>query len=299
MLVIHSSRNEEDNVAEPSGNKDFIRVGAVGNGMSVPSSDASSHDSDEPPIANGPAPAPAPAPEPSAALSAPVLEDSDESAILMPSELRKVRIKRGMRIAQRFSTDNWCKDDLTLCWGLAMGARVQEDKDTTIRKEAGKPRLSPERIRRRQSGANYFMNMFSGIRISAEWGGTTYIVQRGQQRFKESLLLKGTLIGLETNIFRGWFGVNASFITPFSVTFDEKSQMAEHLSSSDSNSLVPVRYGWMVGISLFDGILRVGRGRLIYDRRYFLEGTEDHFFDDGFFFVGLMPLAVVRKALKE
>jgi hypothetical protein len=173
--------------------------------------------------------------------------------------------------AASFSSDDWCADSGTACW-----------RDGTRQK------------------------WFNGVRIVAELDLST-IFQGGDNRFETKVAVIPK-VALEFNIYGAWAAAQVGLISPGSVTLDEASTAVDRLHQPlREDRRVGVTHGWVVGVSILDGAIALGEGRVHYDRRDFisdLQATDSarkanrKVYRDSFKYVALQSVSSARAAIK-
>jgi hypothetical protein len=168
--------------------------------------------------------------------------------------------------ANRFSSDTWCEDDLTVCFG--------------------------SRSRR----------AFSGVRIIFE-PQLGVLFQSGENRLENTSFRALERIGVETNLSGAAISFQALLIYPSTVEFDAESPVRTWIK--DGTGKVGVDYGLAAGFSFLDGIVAIGGGMLDYDQRDFTERTEagdprpSDALHDYFIYFNIQPISALRSALKR
>lgn len=165
-----------------------------------------------------------------------------------------------------FSTETWLSDDMTLPF----------------------PEKSTER------------NYLNGIRLSFE-PQLGIVSPWGMNRLDVQQLVQIPKVGIETNLLKGYVGLQITYIIPTQVTFDEKSELLNNRVLIPKNGKVQLDGGVTIGLTFFNGILAGGFGYLNYDQRDFNmkspEFKREHT-SDMFGYLSLQPVAVVRSAIK-
>ena len=163
--------------------------------------------------------------------------------------------------AAQFSAKSWCKDSGTYCF----------------------PNSEKRAI-------------FNGVRVVGEINFGTFI-QNGANRFEDAITESLPLFALETNLYQGFLGLQAIGILPGGVTLDEDSDLVTSGRLSNTDRRVHVDYGFAIGLSLFDGAILAGYGRLYYDTRRFLNATagDKH---SSYTFVRFQPITALRDVIK-
>jgi hypothetical protein len=161
-----------------------------------------------------------------------------------------------------FSTESWCNDSGTLCWG-------SPNAGTTI----------------------------TGVRFIGEVNLGT-IIQDSDNRF-ESKVLSGLIqAGVEFNIYKGFVAVQGTLIPPGSIQLDTDSPLVTSQRLKDPDRRMKVDIGGTVGFSFLDGILAAGIGGLKYDTRS-ISGILPDEKRARFYYLQLQPLSAIRVAIKR
>lgn len=157
---------------------------------------------------------------------------------------------------------NWCKDSGTYCWFPTF------------------PFLSGLRI----VGEPKFGYVFAGgkadNRISTEGFGRLNV------------------IGLETNLAGSFLAVQLSVITPGKVTLDEKSPLRTSGRLDNKNGEISVDGGLALGLSLMDGIMTLGYGRVRFDKRDIANPVSGEARNE-YFYLNLQPISSIRTFVKQ
>lgn len=175
----------------------------------------------------------------------------------------------------------WCNDPLTL----------------TFSNKIFKLDDSGQRILNTRN--KFWRNRINGVRFIFEPNFGPLLNQKDNKITLESFA-SIPKIGLETNLHKSWLGLQGIIFYPGIIEFDEQSPIKTSLRDQpeeDELTAVDVDFGWAIGLTLFDGVLVVGYGKLDYDDRDFLPNTINSFKKDAFFYINLQPIASVRKAI--
>lgn len=165
----------------------------------------------------------------------------------------------------RKGTTEWCEDATTICW----------EKGT--RKSA-----------------------FNGLRFVFE-PQLGVLIQHGDNKFDNANFKALEKIGLATNLAGRWVGLQALFIYPSSLQFDDQSPVRVNGGLVDSDTgKVDVEWGATLGVTLLDGVLSVGAGWLHYDRRDFKnpDTREKSDFRDTFVYFNVQAVETIKTAMK-
>ncbi|HEY8165365.1 MAG TPA: hypothetical protein VIF83_07400 [Gemmatimonadaceae bacterium] len=159
-----------------------------------------------------------------------------------------------------FSTENWCRDTGTICWTAPKG-RVA----------------------------------FTGIRFVGE-PNTGGLAQTGDNRVETNSLAGIIKAGFEINLYRAVVALQASFIPPARVKLDSDSKLVTSGRLANAERQIGVDYGFTVGLSLINGIIALGYGRLNMDTRRIPDATSS---ESGmnFFFFNIQPISTIRAAI--
>jgi hypothetical protein len=164
--------------------------------------------------------------------------------------------------AGTFSAEVWCKDTGTYCW------------------------TSPKA-----------RNWLNGVRFVGDVD-VGYLQQGGANRFEQKAFKGLTKFGVESNLWRGLAALQVVVIPPGKVTYEAESPLRRDGVILDPGGELKVDYGYSVGLSLFDGVMSVGVGRLFYDPRGF-QNPDPAAKRDGFWHINWQPIASIRKLIKS
>ncbi len=171
-----------------------------------------------------------------------------------------------------FSTASWCEDSGTICW---------RERD-----------------------------WFTGIRIVAEFD-LGFMFQDGQNMFEKGAAKSLNKIALEVGVYRGWVSAQIGVFEPGMTKIDKYSPI---VTGNKLNSARVVdynighKYGAMLGLSFFDGLLAIGHGTFRYDKNYFdpnqyplVNGKRDYGGDisDSFWYFSFQPVSGIRSVVKN
>lgn len=161
--------------------------------------------------------------------------------------------------AVEFTTSSklWCKDSATVCWWPNASA-------------------------------------LNGVRVVADLAIGT-IVQREQNRIERSLLQGAPRFGAELNLLEGWIAAQFVFIPPFGTKLDPTSSLVVDMRLNNLNREISVDFGYAIGLSLAEGLISIGFGRLEYDPRGIANATAQEA-SGSFFYVNFNPVATLRAA---
>ena len=159
-----------------------------------------------------------------------------------------------------FTSTNWCKDTGTLCW-------------TDPAKSWG----------------------LTGIRFIGE-PNTGGLSQSGENRVENASLVGIIKAGVEVNLVGAIASLQASFIPQSTVTIDTDSELVTANRLANSDRKMGVDYGFTVGLSLINGIIATGYGRLNMDTRRISAPTANEK-RIGFFFFNIQPISTIRAAI--
>ena len=179
----------------------------------------------------------------------------------------------------RFRSQSWCADSATACW--TGGASRQ---------------------------------WFNGVRIVADLD-LGLLFQGGGNKFENGVKALPKL-ALEFNIHGGWAAAQVAVLGPSNTTFDESSAtgVAYLQPAFRTTRSVPTSWGWLAGVSVLDGSLMAGVGRLFYDKRAFRRSVEDTTLTrlgltaqipfntltrDSFGYASLQPISSIRASFKR
>ncbi|MCB9750804.1 MAG: hypothetical protein H6713_12530 [Myxococcales bacterium] len=232
------------------------------------------------PRAPGPTPiGPSPADTPSVA-PAPATASPNATSLAPPAPepsssratWRRTKNGKDLKAPELLTSDRWCADPLTLCW----------DKSAT-----------------RPTG--------SGFRLLLE-PRLDFVAQLGRTIDDASLKLH-VVVGVEMNLAWGWLAMQGTYIAPYTaqVTGFKTDDAGDILNWSVDANVVS---GFGAGVSLFNGVLALGYGRVFYngDQIRALHTADNDFscledqcgrkdYGDGFFYVALQPVSAIRAAL--
>ena len=158
-----------------------------------------------------------------------------------------------------FTSENWCQDTGTLCWA-------------DPKKSWG----------------------LTGIRFIGE-PNTGGLSQSGSNRVEISSLVGIIKAGVEINLYGAVASLQGSFIPQSTVTLDQDSELVTSSRLANPDRKIGVDNGFTIGLSLINGIVATGYGRLNMDTRRIVAPTsnESHL---NFFFFNIQPISTIRAA---
>lgn len=167
--------------------------------------------------------------------------------------------------ANKLGVVEWCNDATTICW------------NTTGRKYA-----------------------FTGLRFVFE-PQLGVLIQNGDNKFDNTNFKSLEKIGLATNLAGRWVGLQALFIYPSSIQFDEQSPLRVNNELAADTGKVDVEWGGTVGFTFLDGILSLGMGYLHYDKRDFKASATRQKSDarDSFIYFNVQAVETIKTAVKQ
>lgn len=160
-------------------------------------------------------------------------------------------------------TPTWCRDATTICWSETRA-------------------------------------MFAGIRFVFE-PQLGVLIQNGEDKFDNANFRALEKVGVATTLAGRWIGLQALFIYPSAVQFDEQSPSRTNGRVVDAEGKVDVEWGGTVGVTFLDGIISVGIGMLRYDERDFVgsQGLDRSTFRDSFTYVNFQAVEAIKGAIKS
>lgn len=141
---------------------------------------------------------------------------------------------------------------------------------------------------------------FAGIRFVFE-PQLGYLFQDGDDRFEPGNFASLSKFGFETNLYRGYVGLQLTLIYPNTITLDSLSVSRELLKNS--SGVVDVEAGLGMGLTFFDGLLALGIGNLWYDERAWTDYRDlraagrGHLFRDWFGYFNIQAVQALKKSI--
>jgi hypothetical protein len=136
---------------------------------------------------------------------------------------------------------------------------------------------------------------FTGIRFIGE-PNTGGLSQTGNNRVETSSLVGIIKAGVEVNLFGAFASLQGSFIPQSTVTLDTNSELVTSNRLASPDRKIGLNYGYTIGLSLINGIIATGYGRLNMDTRRITAPTADekHL---SFIFFNIQPISTIRAAI--